>query len=63
MAKPAYVILNSAGVVVRTHYVSGITAGSPTASAKDLEDIIVDGYVPVREIALDGGGALIVLQK
>jgi hypothetical protein len=61
--KPAYVILNSTGTVVRAHYLTSSGVSQPTANAVDLERIIEDGYSPVREIALDGGGMLIVLQK
>jgi hypothetical protein len=67
MAKPAYVVLNSVGTVVRTHSPdigsSGAAASAPTAGPLDLESLITSGYVAVRETRLDGGGALIVLQK
>ena len=62
MAKPAYVMLSSTGAVVKTHYVPASSLGT-TSNANDLEAIIKDGYSPVREIPLDGGGALIVLSK
>jgi hypothetical protein len=67
MAKPAYVVLNSVGTVVRAHTPdlgsSGAAASAPTAAPLDLESLISSGYLAVREIRLDGGGALIVLAK
>jgi hypothetical protein len=66
MPKPAYVILNSTGTVVRAHYAptnTGALPANPSANPSDLETIILDGYSPVRETPLDGGGMLIVLQK
>jgi hypothetical protein len=67
MAKSAIVVLNSTGTVVRTHSpdisTSGSAASAPTAGPLDLETLITQGYLAIRETRLDGGDALIVLQK
>ncbi|MDP9177318.1 MAG: hypothetical protein M3O61_06515 [Gemmatimonadota bacterium] len=64
MPQPAYVVLSSTGVVVRTHALdSGNNAGTPTTNAGDLEDLIKRGFLRIAEHPLDGGGMLIVVQK
>lgn len=63
MAKPAYILLSSTGVVERTHSVDIGINNTTTSGVSDLEQLIQQGYQPLREIPLDGGKVLIVLQK
>lgn len=64
MAKPAYIVLNASGTVVRTHSTDlGTQAGGTTSGANDVESLISNGYQAKRELALDGGSILIVMEK
>ena len=66
MAKSAFVVLGSAGAVVRTHStdIGGSPAGpAVTTGASDLEQPINLGYLAERETRRDGGGVLVVLRK
>jgi len=67
MAKSAYVVLNADGTVARTHSVDitppGTSGPAPTTGAADVEKLISNGYLAKREVALDGGRALLVMEK
>lgn len=63
MPRPAYVLMNNTGVVERTHSTDVGNNNVVTAGVSDLEQLIQQGYQPLREIPLDGGKVLIVLQK
>ena len=62
MAKPAYVILNGDGTVAKTHS-TDVGGSSATSGANDLESLIQQGYQQKREVPLDGGKVLVVLEK
>ena len=59
----AYVILDNNGVVVRCHNGGGATPNAPSTGAGDLEQLINAGFLQKREVPLDGGRVLIVLEK
>ncbi len=61
MAKPAYVMLNADGSVAKCH--SSDVIGVPSAGGGDVETLINSGYQQKREIPLDGGKVLLVLEK
>ncbi len=66
MAKPAYVLLGTGGIVERVHSTdigSSSGAGVPTTGASEVESLIAMGYVAKREIPLDGGKVLLVMDK
>ncbi len=67
MARPAYVLLRDIGTVEIAHSIDlGTAAGvpsTPTAQASDLERLIFNGYEAVREIVLEGGKVLVVLER
>jgi hypothetical protein len=63
MPKSAFVFLNTAGTVVRTHS-PDVGGGQPSAGPFDLETLITQGYVAKRELVLAGtAGVLVVLEK
>jgi hypothetical protein len=62
-ALAAYVILDNNGTVVKCHNGGGATPGVPTSGPGDLESLINAGWLQKREVALDGGRVLIVLEK
>jgi hypothetical protein len=61
-ALAAYVILDNNGVVVKCHNGGGATPNAPTQGAGDLEKLINGGFLQKREVPLDGGRVLIVLE-
>lgn len=62
-ALAAYVLLDNNGNVVKTHNGGGATPGVPTSGAGNLEQLINGGFLQKREVALDGGRVLIVLER
>lgn len=65
MPKSAYLLLGNDGVVVKCHStdIGANAAQAPTNGASDLELLISQSYVAKREIPLDGGRVLLVLEK
>lgn len=69
MAKSAYVLLGTGGVVERVHtpdiHAGGSVGGPgvPTTGAPEVESLMSLGYVAKREIPLDGGKVLLVMEK
>lgn len=66
MAKSAYVLLGAGGIVERVHSTEiGTTSGAgvPTTGATEVESLIAFAYVAKREIPLDGGKVLLVMEK
>ena len=61
MAKTAYVLLGTGGIVERVH--TPDIGAVPTTGASDVEALISFGYVAKREIPLDGGKVLLVMEK
>lgn len=59
----AYVILDKNGNVIKCHNGGGATPNNPSSEPGDLERLINSGWNQKREVALFGGGVLIVLEK